>query len=85
MSLQIDDIVNQLKSKYYEANNPDTWWATKAELENIILSEFRFIEQHIKTKNLKEINIIHLGKIRPSKWFIYNKERLYGKKLEQEV
>lgn len=79
MNLSIDNIVNILKVKYYNKDDNKTWWATKYELERIIDSEYKYIVHHLETKNLKEINLIHLGKIRPSKWFIYNKERIYGK------
>lgn len=75
MSLLIDDIVGALHKKYKTELG-----LNKIDLERVVDSEFKYILQHLRDRNLKKICLIHLGTINPTKWFKYNKDMINAKR-----
>jgi hypothetical protein len=59
----IDDIITELREKYN---------LSRSEIERIIDSPFRVARTNIENKSLKIVNLIYLGKIRPTSWLIEN-------------
>lgn len=67
MSPLIDEILTKLKDKH---------GISKVDLERIIDSEFKVLELNIQQRSLKEVSLIHIGKVKPSKWFVHNYEKM---------
>jgi hypothetical protein len=67
MSPLIDEVLTKLKDKH---------GLSKVELERIIDSEFKVLELSIQKRSLKEVSLIYLGKVKPSKWFVHNYEKV---------
>jgi len=72
MSKLIDEILTEIKTNNSESKE---WWNTKHELEKILDSEFKVLRKHIEDKDLRVVNLIYLGKVKPSKWLKNNKEK----------
>jgi len=72
MNKLIDEILTEVKAKHSDTKE---WWNTKHELEKILDSEFKVLRKHIEDKDLRIVNLIYLGKVKPSKWLINNKEK----------
>lgn len=70
MNPLIDEILTKLKSKHN---------INKVDLERIIDSQFKVMELSIGERSLKEVKLIHLGKVKPSKWFIHNYDKMVKK------
>ena len=70
MNQQIDEIYTMLKNKY---------GISKVEIERITDSQFKVLENNIKTRGNKVVNLIYLGKFKPSKYFLDNYEVLSKK------
>ncbi len=67
MSQLIEDVLIELKKKY---------GITKYELEAILNSEFKCLENNIRSRSDKTVNMIYLGKFHPSKFFLSNYEKI---------
>lgn len=61
------DILDELKKKY---------GLSKAELELILDSQFKLTRNLLDSRTTKKIKLIHLGKIKPTTFFIKNYEKL---------
>lgn len=70
MNKLIDEILTEVKAKHSDTKE---WWNTKHELEKILDSEFKVLRKHIEDKDLRIVNLIYLGKVKPSKWLKDNK------------
>jgi len=86
MSIKEDE---EIVKKYIEIKerhkDSGEWWNTKYELERILDSQFRVTRNLIEEKDLRTINIIHLGKVKPSKWFTHNRELVIKRKQERDA
>jgi hypothetical protein len=71
----IDDVLTELKAKY---------GISKIELERIVDSQFKVARLNIEEKSLKTVNLIHLGKIAPSPWFVKNRP-IFLEKMRLEL
>lgn len=60
MSIQIDDIINQLYNKY---NGID-----KRDIKRIINSQFKLTQELVSNKSTKVVNWMYLGKVKPTKY-----------------
>lgn len=63
MNQQIEDIYTLLKQQY---------GLSKVEIERIINAQFKTLEENIKTRGNKVVNLIYLGKVKPSKYLLDN-------------
>lgn len=80
MSLRIEDIVKEVKKEL-----PDELsHLTEYEIERMFISQFKVLEQNIRAKSLKTVNMMYMGKFRPTSWFVKNKEKLYGSNTEDK-
>lgn len=59
----ISDILTTLKAKHN---------LTKFEIERIIDSQFKVLQLAIENRDLREINMMYLGKFKPSNWLKKN-------------
>lgn len=59
----INEILNEMK---------DEFGITKYELERMVDCQFKCLEENIKDRTLKTVNLIYLGKVGPTGWFKYN-------------
>lgn len=57
MSIQIEDIIDELYNKY---NIP------KADIARVVKSQFKLLKNTIKTKGDKVVNIRYIGKFKPT-------------------
>ena len=63
MNQLIEEIYDVLKVKH---------GISKVEIERIVNTQFKVLENNIKTRGNKVVNLIYLGKIKPSKYFLEN-------------
>lgn len=63
MNPLIEDIYTVLKDKY---------GMSKTEIERITNTQFKVLENNIKTRSKKVVNLIYLGKVKPSKSLLKN-------------
>ncbi len=71
-----DDILTTLKDKYQEHN------ISRYELERIIDTEWKYLEQNITDRSDRIVHLIYLGKVVPTKLY-YNLKNA-GKLLNRE-
>ena len=62
-----NDILDELKAKY---------GISKAELELMLDSQFKLTRNLLDSRTTDTIKLIHLGKIKPTSFFIKNYEKL---------
>lgn len=67
MENSIKDIITELKTKYN---------LTSSEIERVLDSQWKVLRNNIETRDLKTVNIMHIGKWKPSKWFKENRDRM---------
>lgn len=67
----INDILTELKAEF---------GITRFELERMVDCQFKCIENNIRDRSLKTVNLIHIGKIRPTGWFKHNVETVLKRK-----
>lgn len=65
MNQLIKDILSEIREKHKDKNE---WWNTKLELERILDSQFKVLRNSIEERDLRIINLIYLGKVKPSRW-----------------
>lgn len=82
MNQLIESILSEIKEKHKDSGE---WWNTKYELERILDSQFRVLRNVVEEKDLRTVNMIHLGKVKPSKWFTYNRELVIKRKQERDA
>lgn len=82
MNPLIESILSEIKEKHKDSKE---WWNTKYELERILDSQFKVLRNTIEDKDLRTVNIIYLGKVKPTKWFFNNKEMLIEKARQTNV
>ena len=75
MNQLIEEIYNVLKDKY---------GISKVEIERITNTQFKVLENNIKTRGNKVVNLIYLGKVNPSKSLLKNYEVLSKKFITVE-
>lgn len=71
MNRVIEEIIDEIKKET---------GMSKYDIEKIIDSQYKSIQIAIEERDLRTINLIHLGKIKPSKWLISNHEFTKGDK-----
>lgn len=71
MDLTIKEIISEVKSE-----NPNL---SSLEIERIFDSQFCVLEHSIRNRTKKTINIMYIGKIKPSKWFLDNYDKMVEK------
>lgn len=62
MNQLIEDIFTELKLKH---------GITKFEIENIVDSQFKLLQNTIESKTWKPVSLIHLGKFKPTKFILH--------------
>lgn len=67
MRNSINDIISELKLKYN---------LSSSELERIIDSEWKVLRNVVESRDLRTVNIMHIGKWKPSNWFKNNRDRM---------
>lgn len=82
MNQLIESILSEIKEKNKDSNE---WWNTKYELERILDSQFKVLRNAIEERDLRVVNLIHIGKIKPTKWFTYNRDRFIITKEEKNA
>jgi len=75
MNPLINEIYDILKNKY---------GISKVEIERITDSQFKVLENNIKTRGNRVVNLIYLGKFKPSKYFLDNHDWLSKKFVTPE-
>lgn len=77
MNQLIDEILPLVKEKF---NIPNY------DLERILMAQWRILERNIRERGKQNVNIMYLGKFKPSPYFLSNYERLkqYAKPLTFE-
>ena len=67
MNQQIEELYDVLKEKH---------GISKVEIERIVNTQFKVLENNIKTRSNKVVNLIYLGKVKPSKSLLENYDKL---------
>ena len=80
MNPLIESILSEIKEKNKDSNE---WWNTKYELERILDSEFKVLRTSIEERDLRTVNLIHIGKVKPTSWFIRNRDNCLITKEER--
>lgn len=75
MHLKIEDIIKEIK---------DDLNLSTTEIERMIDSQFLLVEDTIKSRSGKTVNLIYIGKFRPTSWFKRNKDMLLSKYTKEE-
>lgn len=81
MNQVINSIIKELKEEFK---------ISSSDIERIIDSEFKTLQLAIENKDLRTVNLIYLGKFKPSNWLISNHELIkerkrYHKGLEERL
>jgi nucleoid DNA-binding protein len=58
---------------------------SKREIKDIVKTEFKALQVNIRSRTLKSVNMIYLGKFRPTKWFLNNQDKFTKTKEEYEI
>lgn len=74
----MDQVINKILDEIKEETN-----ISKVELERIIDTEFKLIAENIRLRSKKTVNLIYIGKFRPTKFFLMNYEKLNQKPNEK--
>lgn len=72
MNNLIEETISEVKAKYPNLS--------KTEIERIIDSQFEMVVDNMRNRSLRVVKLIHLGKIKPSNWFINNHDK-FSKKV----
>lgn len=75
MNLLIDDIIKQLSKKY---------GLSELEIERIVDTQFKCLENNIRARGKQSVNMMYLGKFKPSKFFLNNYDKLHKYKTKEE-
>jgi hypothetical protein len=70
MNSTIDEIISEVRVEYPNLSS--------LEIERIFDTQFLVLENNIQCRSKKVVNIMYIGKFKPTKWFIDNYE-LVGK------
>ncbi len=76
MNQLIDEVLTEMKLKH---------GMTKFELEKILDSQFKVLMDHIQSRDLREVNIKHLGKFKPTTFLIAYKNGKVHKKIKGDT
>lgn len=76
MNQLIEDIFKELKLKH---------GITKFEIEHIVDSQFKLLQNTIESKTWKPVSLIHLGKFKPTKYILYQNNLIIKNELVKEV
>lgn len=60
----IEDILSELMSEY---------GMSRYELRKIINSQFKVLRTNISDRSVKTVNLMHIGKFRPTYWLVTNR------------
>lgn len=70
----IDEILSEMK---------DELGISKYELERMIDCQFKCVEENIKGKVNKTVNLIYIGKFTPTTWFKYYGHKFINKQEDE--
>jgi len=75
MNQLIDEIYTKLRDKH---------GISKTDIDRIVDSQFRVLEDNIRNRGNKTVNLIYIGKFKPSKSFLKNYDKLKDKFITKE-
>jgi nucleoid DNA-binding protein len=76
MNQLINDIFTELKVKH---------GITKFEIEHIVDSQFKLLQNTIESRTWKPVSLIHLGKFKPTKYILYKNNLIIKDEVVKEI